>query len=310
MAKVLVTGGAGFIGSHVVDKLLAQGHHVVVVDDLSSGRREFLPPNIPFYCLSILDPALEEVLAQERPEVVNHHAAQISVTRSVQDPQYDASVNILGVVNLLKASQQHGVKKFIYASTGGALYGEPDYLPCDEEHPIRPLSPYGISKFIGEHYVRFFGLTYGMDYTVLRYANVYGPRQDPHGEAGVVAIFTQRMLQGEQPIIFGTGEQERDFVYVDDVVEANVLAFERGSKGAYNIGTGKGTSISDLHDLLKRATGYGGGPLYADARPGDVFKISLSWKKAKKGLGWQPRTSLQKGLEETVRYFKGLQGAG
>ena len=307
MSKVLVTGGAGFIGSHLVDRLVAAGHDVVVVDNLSSGRQEFLNPQAQLYRLDTQDPALDEVFLKERPEVVNHHAAQISVQASVKDPRNDARTNILGLLHLLELSRQHQVRKFLYASTGGALYGEPEYLPCDEEHPVQPLSPYGISKYAGEHYVRFFGIAYRLDYTIMRYANVYGPRQDPYGEAGVVAIFTERMLRKAEAVIYGTGEQERDFVYVDDIVEANLRSMERPERGVYNIGNGVGTSVNQIFHLLKEATGYQRGPVYAPARTGEVHKIFLSWERAKAELGWRPTVALKEGLEKTVAYFKTLR---
>jgi UDP-glucose 4-epimerase len=308
MAKVLVTGGAGFIGSRLADRLVEQGHQVAVVDNLSTGRRDFVPPQARFYPLDIRDPALEEVFAREGPEIVNHHAAQASVAASMKEPLEGARVNVLGLLHLLELSRRHQVRKFIFASTGGALYGEPEYLPCDEAHPVRPLSPYATSKYAGELYVGLYGRTFGLDYSILRYANVYGPRQDPYGEAGVVAIFMERMLRGAEVVVFGTGEQERDFVYVDDVAEANLRAMERGSRGTYNIGTGVGTSVNALLGLVKAATGYSKEPRYDAARPGEVFKICLSWEKARRELGWRPETSLQRGLEKTKAYFQTLIG--
>ncbi|MDO8690820.1 MAG: NAD-dependent epimerase/dehydratase family protein, partial [Dehalococcoidia bacterium] len=218
--KVLVTGGAGFIGSHVVDGLIAQGHRVVVVDNLSTGSRDNLNPQAFFYEVDIRSPQLVEVFAQERPDLVDHHAAQMSVNRSVQNPREDAEINVLGSLNVIECCRNFGVKKVVYISTGGAMYGEPQYLPCDEAHPINPLSPYGVTKHNAEHYLFTYRHLYGLNYTVLRYPNVYGPRQDPLGEAGVVAIFTGKMLEGQQAVINGSGEQERDFVYVADLVEA------------------------------------------------------------------------------------------
>ncbi len=219
--RVLVTGGAGFIGSHVVDRLVAAGHDVAVVDNLATGRRANLNPAARFYELDIRDPALGTVVERERPAVISHHAAQVDVRRSTADPLYDADVNILGSLNVLKVAVEHGVRKVIYISTGGAVYGEPEYLPVDEDHPIHPLCEYGASKHAVEHYLYMYAENYDLDYTVLRYPNVYGPRQDPHGEAGVVAIFSQKMLKGETCTINGDGTQERDFLYVADCARAN-----------------------------------------------------------------------------------------
>ena len=243
---MLVTGGAGFIGSHVVDALIEEGHSVVVIDDLSSGKREHVHHDAKFHQLDIRSPDLEGVFAEERPEVVNHHAAQVDVRVSMADPIFDADVNILGSLNLLECARSHGVEKLIYASTGGAVYGQPAYLPCDEDHPVEPICPYGISKLAVEHYLYLYRQSYGLEYTILRYANVYGPRQDPFGEGGVVAIFARQMVEGEQVVINGSGEQERDFVYVDDVVRANLVAMERGDGETYNLGRGVGTSVNEL----------------------------------------------------------------
>jgi UDP-glucose 4-epimerase len=222
--KILVTGGAGFIGSHVVDAYLELGHEVVVVDNLSSGSIENLNPKAKFYKMDIRDSDIEDLFKNEKPDIVNHHAAQMDVRKSVEDPIYDADVNIIGSLNLLQNCIRYGVKKFIFASTGGAIYGEQDYFPADEEHPTRPLSPYGVAKLTVEKYLYFYKEVHGLNYVVLRYANIYGPRQNPHGEAGVVAIFTSKMLKGEQPVINGDGFQTRDYTFVGDVVRANVLA--------------------------------------------------------------------------------------
>ena len=303
--RILVTGGAGFIGSHVADGFLGRGHTVAVVDDLSVGRREHVDPRANFYPVDITDAdAVAEVFARERPQIVDHHAAQASVIRSMQDPVYDARVNILGSVNLLEAAREHGVERFIFASTGGALYGEPEYLPCDEDHSVRPLSAYGAAKYAVETYLLVYRQTYGLPFTLLRYANVYGPRQDPYGEAGVVAIFSQRMNQGLDPIIYGTGEQERDFVYVGDVVEANLRALEAPPSGVYNIGTGQGVSVNRIAALLADIIQYRGQPVYQAERPGEVFRISLDSARAQTELGWTPRTSLEEGLTLTVRHLQ------
>ena len=302
--KILVTGGAGFIGSHVVDRLLELGHEVAVVDDLTSGRAANLSPAATLFEADITGPALDDVLRAVRPEVVCHYAAQISVTHSMRDPVADANTNILGSLNLLQSCVRNGVRKVVYTSSGGAIYGEPQYLPCDEDHPVQPLSYYGASKFAVEKYLYVYRLTHGLDYTALRLGNVYGPRQDPTGEAGVVAIFAQAMLQGRPITIYGTGEQERDFVFVRDVAEASVVALEVGSGGAYNIGTGAGTSINRIYDLLKEGAGYAGEASYGPARPGDVFKIYLDVAKAREGLGWAPQYSLEDGLRETLQWFR------
>jgi UDP-glucose 4-epimerase len=302
--KTLVTGGAGFIGSHVVDTYINAGHAVVVVDNLATGRRENLNPAAGFYEVDIRDEKLAEVFAQERPDVVNHHAAQASVPLSVARPGYDAGVNILGSLNLLEQARRHGVQRVIYASTGGAVYGEPQYLPCDEAHPIRPLTPYGASKHAVEHYLQVYQQLYGMAYTILRYANVYGPRQDPHGEAGVISIFTDRMLAGSPAVVNGDGLQERDFVYVGDCARANLAALEQGRDGIFNIATGAGTTINDLFDRLAAITGYALPRQHGPERLGDIYRSFLSADLAARELGWQPLFALEDGLRETVAYFQ------
>ncbi|GAB4505997.1 MAG: SDR family oxidoreductase [Anaerolineales bacterium] len=302
--RVLVTGGAGFIGSHVVDLLLEQGHRVAVVDNLSTGRRENVNPQAEFFLADVGSPDLAAVLDAVRPQAVVHLAAQASVSVSVADPVRDATANILGSVNLLQQCVRTGVEKFVYVSTGGALYGEPQYLPCDENHPINPLSPYGVSKHTVEHYLYFYRQVHGLAYTVLRLANVYGPRQDPFGEAGVVAIFTQRMLDGEQVVIYGSGEQERDFVFVMDCARAAVLALSRGDGEAYNIGCGRGTTVNVLFAMMKSLTGYAREPRYDPPRPGDVFRSFLNADKARRELGWEPSVSLEEGLRQTIAHFR------
>ena len=303
MSIVLVTGGAGFIGSHVVRAMLAGGHRVVVVDDLSSGRRELVPPHVEFHQMSILDSGVDALIEKVKPDVVDHHAAQISVNRSVREPQLDATINVVGTVNMLEACANHGVKRFIFASTGGALYGEPEYMPCREDHPIAPLSPYGTAKYCVEQYVRYYSRARGVPSVVLRYSNVYGPNQDPHGEAGVVAIFSKRMLADRQPVIYGTGDQARDFVYAGDVAEANRLALEKGEGGMFNIGTGELHSVNELYRVLAEETGYKHPPAYEAPRPGEVFKITLDYARAQRELGWRPTTSFREGLRRTVEAF-------
>ena len=270
--KILVTGGAGFIGSHVVDAMLAVGHEVVIVDDLSTGRKRNLNPGAKFYQMDIRDPGLADVFERERPEVVDHHAAQMDVRRSVADPLFDADVNVRGTLNLLEAARTHGTRKVIYVSTGGAAYGEPKYLPCDEDHPIDPICQYGVSKHVVEHYLFVYQYLYGLDYTVLRYPNVYGPRQDPHGEAGVVAIFTGKMLAGEPVTINGTGEQERDYVYVADCARANVLALNQGAGTIYNLGSNRGTTVNLLFSTLANIIGYSAEPKFGPPKAGETFK--------------------------------------
>lgn len=302
--KILVTGGAGFIGSHVVDALLADGHDVIVVDDLSTGRRQNLNPKARFYQMDIRDPGLAAVFEHERPEVVDHHAAQMDVRRSVAEPLFDADVNVRGSLNLLELARTFGTRKVVYISTGGAVYGEPRYLPCDEDHPIDPICQYGVSKHVVEHYLYVYRHLYGLDYTVLRYPNVYGPRQNPHGEAGVVAIFTGRMLAGKPVTINGNGQQERDFVYVADCARANVLALNKGSGGIYNLGSNRGISVNWLFAALAKIIGYSSQPMLAPARPGETFKIVLDGRRAQADLDWSPTVSFEQGLQHTVSYFR------
>jgi len=307
--KILVTGGAGFIGSHVVDLMIEAGHDVVVVDNLSTGRQRNLNPKARFYQVDIREPELRYVFEQEKPDVVDHHAAQMNVRRSVTDPLYDADVNIRGSVHLLELCREFHVRKIIYISSGGAVYGEPVYLPCDEEHPVRPLCPYGLTKFAFELYLYIYQQNYGIDYTVFRYPNVYGPRQDPLGEAGVIAIFTGQMLRGQPVTIYGSGEQVRDYVHVHDCALANLLALENGSGRVYNLGSGQGTSVNELFRRLKSITGYTGEPVYAPAKVGETFKIYLNAQRAKEELGWSQTISLDEGLSQTVEYTKKIEMA-
>ncbi len=303
--RILVTGGAGFIGSHVADRFVALGHDVAILDNLSTGRREFVNPKARLFETDLTDrEAVERCVAEWKPEVVDHHAAQIDVRHSVDDPVFDATTNIIGALELLQACRRHAVRKFIYASTGGALYGEGRQLPATEDHPINPESPYGASKHALEHYLYLWKLLHGLDYIVLRYPNVFGPRQNPHGEAGVNAIFIGLMLHGKRPRIFGTGEALRDYVYVDDVVEANVLALERGSGEMVNIGTGIGTSVNQIFRELQSILGFAGEPLYEAPRAGEVQKIYLDAARAQRVLGWTPRTPFRAGLEQTVAWSR------
>lgn len=306
--KILVTGGAGFIGSHVVDAMIADGHDVVVVDNLSTGKESNLNPKAHLYKIDLRDPQLIDVFSAERPELVDHHAAQADVRKSVTDPVYDADINIHGTLNLLECARKSGVRKVIYISSGGAVYGEPVYLPCDEDHPIIPLCPYGVTKHTIEHYLYIYKFIYGMDYTILRYANVYGPRQDPQGEAGVVAIFTGRMLKGQPVAIFGSGEQLRDFVFVGDCARANVLALTKGSERIYNLGCGRATSINEIFSELKNITAYPEDARYEAAKAGETFRIYLNNQRAGRELGWQPAYKLEDGLRLTVDYFRSQGG--
>lgn len=302
--KILVTGGAGFIASHVVDLLIESGHDVAVVDDLSTGRRSNLNPKARFYQVDIRSPQMRQVFEQEHPEVVDHHAAQMDVRRSVADPIFDADVNILGSIKLAQLAVEFKTRKFIHISSGGAVYGEPVYLPCDEAHPVQPLCPYGASKYTFELYLYMFKELYNLDYSIIRYPNVYGPRQDPFGEAGVVAIFVGQMLAGKPVTINGDGKQVRDFVYVGDCAKANLLTLEKGSGKVFNLGYGIGTDINQIFDGLKAITGYAQNANYGPAKAGETSRIFLDASRAKNDLGWQPTVDLNEGLRRTVEYFK------
>ena len=309
-ARALVTGGAGFIGSHVVDAYIQAGLDVAIVDSLATGSRANVNPAARLYEVDIRDgEALDRVFATERPDVVSHQAAQASVRGSMEEPARDAAINVLGSLNVLEASRKHGVRKVIYAATGGAAVGEPKYLPVDEDHPVEPLSPYGASKHAVEHYVALYRQTFGLDTTILRYTNIYGPRQDPRGEAGVIAIFAGLMLTGGAPIVNGTGEQERDYVYVGDVARANLLALEKGSGRMYNIGTGRRTSVNDLFDTLAELTGYGEARRHGPALSGEVFRIFVTNDRARDELGWQPTVELHEGLRLTVESIRATLAA-
>jgi UDP-glucose 4-epimerase len=304
--RILVTGGAGFIGSHVVDGLKANNHEVAVVDDLSAGNRSNLDPAIKLYQCDIRDDALESVFQEFKPEVVDHHAAQSNVPASVHNPVHDASVNVLGSLNLLRFAAKYSARKFIYVSSGGAMYGEPDSseLPVKESAPVRPLSPYGASKQAFEAWLGVYNRTFGLDYTVLRYANIYGPRQSIREEGAVVAVFATRMAADQPVTIDGTGQQTRDFVYVGDCVTANIAALERGSATAFNIGTGRETSIRDIFDSLAEVAGYAQQPKFGPARTGDVVRIVLDPTLANTHLGWQASMPLHEGLARTYAYFR------
>lgn len=302
--KILVTGGAGFIGSHVVDAYVQAGHEVVVIDDLSTGRREHLNPRARLVEMDIRSPAVSGLVTEVRPEVISHQAARAALRDSLEQPVLFAEVNLTGSLVLLEAARRHGVRRFIYASTGGAVYGEPQHLPVDEQHPVRPLDPYGASKHAVEHYLDIYERLFGLEFVNLRYPNVYGPRQDPFGEAGVVAIFSHRMLRGEEPVVNGSGEQERDYVYAGDIAWANLLALTKGAGRTFNLGSEVGTSVNTLWAHLAGLTGYRGERVHAPAKAGEVFKIRLTGAAARAGLGWEPRVALEEGLALTVAYFR------
>jgi len=302
--RALVTGGAGFIASHVSDRLLQDGHSVAVVDNLATGKRENLPAGATFHEMDVRSPALADVFAGEKPDIVFHHAAQMDVRKSVTDPRYDADVNLLGTLNLLENCREHGVGKVVYAGTGGAMFGEAAYLPVDEQHPIRPISPYGVSKHTVEHYLYAYHVNFGLDFTVLRYPNVYGPRQDPHGEAGVVAIFALQLLSGARPRIFGDGTKTRDYCFVADIVEANMLAMERGSAGLYNIGRGVEVSDREIFEAVRDAVGVPVEPEYAPPRPGEVEHIALDASLARAELGWEWTIDLAEGVGLAVDFYR------
>jgi len=298
--KVLVTGGAGFIGSHVVDAYLAAGHDVVVVDDLSTGHRENLAPGARFHRLDILDPALATLVADERPDVVNHHAAQMDVRRSVADPMFDARVNVLGTIAVLEAARRARVRKMLFVSSGGTVYGEQEAFPANERHPTWPVCPYGVSKRAGELYAHVYQVEHGLRFVAMRYANVYGPRQDPHGEGGVVAIFTRRMLAGEPVTLNGDGRQTRDYVYVGDVARMSLLALESEASGPVNVGTGIETDVSTLAGLLLEVTGSRSEVRHGPARPGEQRRSVVDPTYAREVYGWEATVSLAEGLRRTV----------
>lgn len=306
--RILVTGGAGFIGSHVVDAYVAAGHEVAILDNFSTGREANVNPAAVVHRADVRDgPNVEKAITSFRPELVNHHAAQAEVPRSVADPGYDAHVNLVGGLNVLKACADHGVGKVIFSSTGGALYGEPDVIPADEDHPVRPLSPYGTSKLSFELYLGMFRRTFGLDYTVLRYANIYGPRQDFFAEEGrVVAIFASRMLTRRPVTIDGDGEQSRDMLHVGDVATANLAALDRGPGGTYHISTGIPLTVNEIFRKLALLTDYDQEPNFGSARKGDVYRMALDNTRARRDLGWKPRVSLEEGLSLTVDYFRAL----
>jgi UDP-glucose 4-epimerase len=303
--KILVTGGAGFIASHVSDGYLRAGHAVVILDDLSTGKRENVPAGAEFYHCDITDlAATERIIAQERPEIINHHAAQMDVRRSVREPLFDARVNILGGLGLLELAVKYKIRKFLYASTGGASYGEVETVPVDETHPTAPICHYGVSKLTLERYLYLYKHLYGLNYTVMRYPNVYGPRQNPHGEAGVVAIFALQMLRGDRPTIYGDGSKTRDYAYIDDVVAANLALLEKGDGEILNLGWGRPVSDFQIFESVGQATGYTASPQYAAVRKGEVAHIALNARRAQAVAGWVPKVSIEEGIKRTVDFIK------
>jgi UDP-glucose 4-epimerase len=302
--NILVTGGAGFIGSQIVDAYIAEGHNVMIIDDLSTGFEENINPAAKFVKLSITDPKIVDFFKNEKINLVNHHAAQIDVRKSVNDPLFDANTNILGTLNLLQSCVKTGVKKIIFSSTGGAIYGEQDYFPADEAHPTSPISPYGITKLTIEKYLYFYHLEHKLHYTILRYANVYGPRQNPFGEAGVVAIFANKLLKGEQPVINGSGEQTRDYVFVDDVVKANILAVKDEQSDIYNVGTAIETNVNVIYKILNDSIGKGQAEKHGPVAPGEQMRSVITSEKLYKIFNWKPTTPLKEGLEKTADYFR------
>lgn len=301
--NILVTGGAGFIGSHVADALVHKGHRVIIVDNLSSGNKAYINPEAEFYQLDIREKRIEEIFKEKQIDVVNHQAAQMDVRRSVDDPKFDASINVIGSLNLLQLCVKYSVPKFLFGSTGGAIYGEQEYFPADELHPARPLSPYGVSKLATENYLFYYKEVHGLPYVALRYSNVYGPRQNPYGEAGVVSIFTNKMLNGEQPIINGDGTQTRDYVCVEDVVRANLLALEYKDSAIFNVGTGIETDVKTIFKKLKEITHSTCEEKHGPPKLGEQKRSVLNCSKIKKGLGWEPTVCLDDGLKRAVEFF-------
>jgi len=315
--KILVTGGAGFIGSNVVDGYIEKGHTVVVVDNLFTGKKENLNPAATFCEVDIRSTEVRKIIEKERPEVVNHHAAQISVPASVQDPSFDADVNVKGLINILEASRKNGVRKVVFISSGGAIYGEADQYPTTENYSPEPLSPYAITKLASEYYLSYYHHQWGLDYTILRYANIYGPRQIPHGEAGVVAIFMSRLMNNQPCTLYHFPEEPsgmiRDYCFVGDVVKANLLALEQSDNDTFNIGTEKEINTLDLFRIIfeevkkvkkKDLDDKLREPKREPARPGDIAKSCLVIEKASSGLGWKPETSLAEGIKATLEWYQ------
>ena len=302
--KIVVTGGAGFIASHIVDAYIQLGHEVYVIDDFSTGQRRNLHSSAQFFNLDIADPQAAKAIAEIKPDVLNHHAAQMDVRRSVADPTFDARINIIGFINLLEASKDAGVKRVIFSSSGGAVYGDREPIPASEEHETLPLSPYGVSKLTGELYLGYYHMAFGLPYVALRYANVYGPRQSSLGEAGVVAIFISQLLAGKSPVINGDGKQTRDYVFVGDVVRANAAALDTNYTGPINIGTGKETDVVTICESLREGVGSPVKAIHGPAKLGEQRRSCLMTSLARKVLGWKPEVDLKEGLQQTLAYYQ------
>ncbi len=302
--RILVTGGAGFIGSHITDALVGADHSVTVLDDLSSGRRENVSLEAHLRVMDIRSPDIETLFDEIQPEVVYHEAAQMDVRRSVADPVFDASVNVFGGLNLYEQCRRTGVKKIMLASTGGAIYGEQDFFPATESHPTQPVSPYGVAKLANEKYLEYYNAVYGLDSVCLRYANVYGPRQSPHGEAGVVAIFSDLLLKGKQPVIYGTGKQTRDYVFVGDVAQANLLALGCEGSDVLNVGTAIETDVNELFARIQTSAGTDLPEKHEPAKVGEQMRSVVSWEHINNRLGWEPKVALEDGINQTVDWFR------
>lgn len=302
--RILITGGAGFIGSNVVDEYINNGHYAVIIDNLFFGKKENINKKAKFYKMDIRDKKILNVLKKEKIEVINHHAAQISVPDSVKNPVFDAQINILGLLNLLQCAVKTQVKRFIFISSGGTVYGADAKLPAKENMPLTADNPYGIGKLTGEHYVRFFYNKHNLKYVILRYSNVYGPRQIPHGEAGVVSIFINKILKNERLIIFGGGKCIRDYVFVEDVAKANLMALTKATNEAINIGTGIKTDVNKLYNIICKITGFNKKPIFKPYREGDILANYLNIQKAKKVLKWTPVINLEEGIKRTYNFFK------
>lgn len=301
--KVIVTGGAGFIASHIVDKLIKKGNHVVIIDNLSNGKEEYINPNAVFYKADTTK-EIDNIFEKEKPEVVIHAAGQVEVRRSIDDPIYDAKINILGTINVLEACRKNKVKKIIYTATGGARVGNPEYLPVDENHSINPCSPYGISKHTAEHYIKMYSQLYGIDYLIFCFGNVYGPRDDPKSKR-VIAVFADKMLHGESPVIFGNGNQTRDFLYVEDLAEFIVDCIDKNPEHKlFHLADGKQVSVNEICNILKKISGFKGDALHTDAIKGEVTDIVLDISLAKKELGWNSKHDITEGLQKTFNWFK------
>lgn len=302
--NILVTGGAGFIGSHITDALINAGHAVTIIDDLSTGSKECINPHAEFYHMDLRSDRLKVVFQEDHFDAVFHQAAQMDVRKSVEDPSFDASINVLGTINLLENCRHKDVRRILFASTGGAIYGEQEKFPADEQHPLRPVSPYGIAKAAIERYLYYYEKVHGFSTVSLRYGNVYGPRQNPHGEAGVIAIFIGKMLAGDQPIINGDGKQTRDYIYVDDVVSANMISLDSNLKGSFNVGTGTETDVNMLFSTLRSLIGAEVKETYGPAKPGEQLRSVLDSSSLKNESGWKPAVPLEEGLRRTVEYFR------